>query len=422
VSIDQRISDNLVRLVQVVFGLVVAQSLLLYRAVIVAPGAPHYLAAVALLVIYTTTVFSWIDWHTTMEFNPYNLNPRHPHRTQEQFRLAVDLIIVSVYAYALFAIAIFEDDPRSSVARFLFAFPLFFVAYLVSGVLRRMTHGRHASNVRAIIEVGAAFAVLWLAYLTIVLHCLAPHDKSCRQWINLGVVVIAFGLTLSYRYRRRALRNRRESKKRSGLRIGVDIDGVLGNQIDGILPRIKAKYGIELTYDDITDWQLPIGPASDVKVEIADAMEDPECVLNMPLHTDAKSFMEGVFEKNRVYVVTARPLEAKADTEAWLGRSGIPFDGLINLKERAKSMFQTDVLIDDYVGNVEEYLRNSSGTAILIEQPWNREHAQLAEWQEDPRLIHSPSLTAAAAIIQSLMRQRAAQTTVVPITPLPIDE
>jgi 5'(3')-deoxyribonucleotidase len=404
VSVDQRISDNLVRLVQVVFGLVIAQSLLLYRAVIVAPGSPHYLAAVALLVIYTTTVMSWIDWHNTMEFNPYNLNPRHPYKLQEQLRLGLDLVIVSIYAYALFTIAIFEDNPRNSIARFLFAFPLIFLAYVVSGLLRRISHGRHASNVRVILEFGIAFGLVWLLYLLLAVGQYSSDDHAYRQWINLGTLFAVFGIMVTYRLRRSYLRTKQQGRKAHGLRIGVDIDGVLANQIAGILPRIKARHGIDLSYDDITDWQLPIGKSSDVKVEIENAMSDPQYILTMPLHAEATDFMETLFDENRLYIVTARPLEAKADTEAWLGKCKFRFDGLINLKERSKSMFQTDVLVDDYIGNVEEYLGNSSGIAVLVSQPWNRDHTSLADWESDPRLVYADDLSVALTFIQDFSK------------------
>ena len=65
-----RISDSLVRLVQVLFALVVAQSLLLYRAVIIQPLGEHVVAAFAMAVIYITVILSWIDWHVTMGAEP----------------------------------------------------------------------------------------------------------------------------------------------------------------------------------------------------------------------------------------------------------------------------------------------------------------------------------------------------------------
>jgi hypothetical protein len=31
-----------------------------------------------------------------------------------------------------------------------------------------------------------------------------------------------------------------------------------------------------------------------------------------------------------------------------------------------------DALVDDYLGNVSEFLTNSHGPAVLVDQPWNR--------------------------------------------------
>ena len=185
VSVDQRISDNLVRLVQVVFGLVIAQSLLLYRAVIVAPGSPHYLAAVALLVIYTTTVMSSIDWHNTMEFNPYNLNPRNiPTSFRSSYSSGFDSVIVSIYAYALFTIAIFEDNPRNSTARFLFAFPLIFLAYSYQAYFAvSATDDTHRTSGSS--SIGTALGLVWLLYLLLA-FANSSDDHAYRQWINFG--------------------------------------------------------------------------------------------------------------------------------------------------------------------------------------------------------------------------------------------
>jgi hypothetical protein len=72
---DRRISDQLIRLVQILFAMVLAQSLVLYRAVVVHPLCQeHIVATLALLAVYVTTVWSWEDWSITMELRPYNRN------------------------------------------------------------------------------------------------------------------------------------------------------------------------------------------------------------------------------------------------------------------------------------------------------------------------------------------------------------
>ena len=68
---DQRVSDHLVRLIQIVFGLVIAQSLVLSREVLLDPLAEaHRVSALATFAVYVMTVLSWIDWHVTVTYYP----------------------------------------------------------------------------------------------------------------------------------------------------------------------------------------------------------------------------------------------------------------------------------------------------------------------------------------------------------------
>lgn len=91
---DRRISDQLVRLVQIVFGLVLAQGFLLHRNIILHPFAVENLVpGLALATVYITTVLSWIDWHVTMELRPYNFNPHNRYRATEQLRLGLDMLV-----------------------------------------------------------------------------------------------------------------------------------------------------------------------------------------------------------------------------------------------------------------------------------------------------------------------------------------
>lgn len=49
-----------------------------------------------------------------MELRPYNFNPRNRHRITEQFRLGLDLLVVTVYAYLLLAITELKHAPLPS--------------------------------------------------------------------------------------------------------------------------------------------------------------------------------------------------------------------------------------------------------------------------------------------------------------------
>ncbi len=410
---DRRISDQLVRLVQIVFGLVVAQSFLLHRDIVLHPVSPkNFLSALALATVYITTVLSWIDWHVTMELRPYNFNPRNHYRMTEQFRLGLDLLVVTVYAYLLLAVGDLKPSPLSTttpqevsnggVASFLMGFPVLFVTYLLSGLARRRAHGRLATNPLPILVFGLAYIALLIAY-----YFLRPAlGAGFAMWIDFGAILTAFVLMLAYRLTRRWLVKKRSQQKKAGLVVGIDVDGVLADQIYGVLPRVETRLGIRLSYEDVTEWRLPLGN-SDIAKEISIALEDQEYVLDMPLHKDARNVVDALYVNNRVVMLTGRSPVTKAWTNQWLQNAAFTFDGLITAEEEKKSLYRSDVLIDDYIGNIREYLEKTHGVAILVDQPWNRrERSELQAWIDAGRLHIVVQLRDVLPIVRELRLKR----------------
>ena len=86
------LSDKIVRLVQVLFGVILAQGILCNSELIVSPFATaNLVAAVGFASLYFTTVRSWIDWHLTMTKYPYDERSGSPHRSTEMLRIWADL-------------------------------------------------------------------------------------------------------------------------------------------------------------------------------------------------------------------------------------------------------------------------------------------------------------------------------------------
>ena len=408
----RKVSEQLVRLVQIIFGFVLAQSLGRYDDVVTRPYVyEHRLAALALLSVYFTTVMSWVDWHPTMEANPYNMSSKNPHRRTEVLRLWFDLGVVTTYAYLLFSIEDFAGDPHGDVGAHLVGYPLIFLMYLLSGLSRRRAYGRYASSLGTIATFGFLLAVLAVVHSTVDWASVdIAFVRDERLWGNIVGVSSAFALMVAFRYTRNKKRTERNNKKLGGLKIGFDVDGVLGNQIKGVLPRIERRHGVRLSYDDITDWRLPIGNSS-IDVEIVAAMDDPEYIVRMPAHPGAKQVLETLYGSNQILVLTARSGATLQATEQWLLNNALPYDNIFNVKEQTKSLLATDVLIDDYVGNVKEYLGNTNGLAVLVDQPWNRreraEDEELRRWMEQGRLRVVDDLESVVAIIEEAKRAAA---------------
>lgn len=185
--------------------------------------------------------------------------------------------------------------------------------------------------------------------------------------------------------------------------IGVDLDGVLANQIEGVLPRIRELYDIALTYEDITDWQLTTGP-SDIAVEIVRSLTDESYVTGMPVHAGAGKMLDCLRQRHRVVIITARGPHALEWSERWLRAHRLHYDEIIGAKEAKKSIHGTDALVDDYLGNVQEFLASTQGVAVLVDQPWNRAGREVLDPHLSAgRLAIAPSLSKVCSLVNELL-------------------
>lgn len=395
------LSEQLVRLPEVVFALVIAQSLINYRDIIVTPFPPgdwseNAVALLALLTIGVTVVMSWYDWHVTMELRPYDMGCGWP----ELLRVIADMAVVVVYAYVLFTVDISVGDPVSSIWQFLLGYPIVYGLYLVSGRARQVTFGPMASNLRPIL----VFALILLAVLVIYLR-LYERFTASSGLLNILTLTSVLLFVVSYRLERHRMVNRKVTRKRRGLRVGIDVDGVLGNQITGVLPRIEREYGIPLTYSDITEWHYSFGP-SDITREILKAQKDRHYLLDMPVHPGARQMLAALYPNHPIDMTTARPAEIRDATESWLHRKRLYYDDLHTTEEAKKSGSGVDILVDDRAENLVEYLQNSNGHGILVRQPWNQDGEELLPWLEEGRASTVDTLSEIPAIVESVALRR----------------
>jgi hypothetical protein len=189
VDAERRVSDQLVRLVQVVFGFVLAQSLGLYSTVVLRPWRDgNRLTALALLGVYVTTIMSWIDWHRTVARRPYDFGERHGVRVAERLRFGADLFVVSVYAFTLFAV---DELAAAGASLYVFGYVAMFAGYVASGWLRRRTYGPVASNLTPIVIFGVATLGAWIVLLVFEANDWA--SRPGRAWAGVIVAILAMG-------------------------------------------------------------------------------------------------------------------------------------------------------------------------------------------------------------------------------------
>ena len=88
----------------------------------------------------------------------------------------------------------------------------------------------------------------------------------------------------------------------------------------------------------------------------------------MPAIAKASDSVNTLIRKYRIVIVTARAPLSDSWTKSWLSKNDIPYDAYVNVKEGSKQNidFDASILIDDYLGNIEEFLQQSDGVAILV--------------------------------------------------------
>lgn len=196
------LSDQLIRVVQLVFAVVIAQSFLLYKDIVINPFTRgHYIAALALLGLYLTTIWSWMGWHAAMSYSPY-LYRKDDDSTNwtEHLRVFSDLAIVVLYAHMLFRIEPFTKDPSADVRLLLIGYPFIFLLYLISGQLRIVTHGPEASRHVPLFGGFAAFSLLVAIYYLAQHYLLgSSSSRTPRIWLNGVTLALVIVLMIAYR-------------------------------------------------------------------------------------------------------------------------------------------------------------------------------------------------------------------------------
>ena len=165
-----------------------------------------------------------------------------------------------------------------------------------------------------------------------------------------------------------------DNKKR--LRIGVDIDGVLGDQVTPILKKINKKYNKNLSKENIVEWDYKIDDTN-IEIEINEALCHSEYILNMPVINDAKKCIEYLFSNYYVVIASSRPKKTEKDTKKWL-ESKFKFHRYINTHGIGKSSLNVDILIDDNLSNIDGFTNNNK-IGILLLQPWNKQNKIIKE-------------------------------------------
>ncbi len=362
---------HFVTFVEIFFAVVLGASILEpeIRALLFPPAfaSPSFWALIA---VYFTAITSWTGWHKSTIKYPYSDS------RLGEVRSIVDAIIVVAYAALLFFGSRIGEGTDKYLYGYLWGFVIVFALYYFVGKVRCAEyHTPQASKLHLIVLHGVAPLIGAVTY-TALFH-ISFRFSVTSLWV---FVLLPLATMISYRLFRewRELPWTQKSERKST--IAVDMDGVLVEQVVPVLQKVKQEMGIELNKCDITDWEYPF-KGTNIKIEIVRAEREKEFVLQMPPMEYAKEALQILSEKFDIVIATSRESSTDSWSQEWLNKHGVPYRKFVNTSSQGKALSNANIIIDDYVENIEAFIRKGppDRQAILFAQPWNHDTRTIAD-------------------------------------------
>lgn len=384
--------DKIFWLLQIIFSFIITIGLFEYKQLILFPdfSLPQTYALIGILI---TTIWSWIDFTQIIYNTAYDrLDWR------DMVRFLIDFTIVVVYAIMMFSIDLIIKQPNGYIFHFLISYPIMFFLYIISGITRRLKYGKSSSLQFLLIT----FLIVYLLAFIIYSYLYIPKRSLECIYLNIWSINAFLLIYIIYRILRRYFK--RKLKKVDRIKLGVDIDGVIADQVTNLLPLINRQFNLSLEYNDITEWRKKIGN-TDIAELIISIQRDSSFIIDLPIIKDSSKILNILKSEYEINLLTAREVITKNSTINWLNKMKIPYDNIYNLKEGDKSLIDVRILIDDYQNNIINYLKSKpKSIGILFRQPWNNDLSEIDvfmskqrcfvanNWQDIPLILKTIKL------------------------------
>jgi 5'(3')-deoxyribonucleotidase len=374
---NARLSQYPITFVEIIFAVVIGASVLYFHEFLFPPDLSS-LSFWALCAAYFAAITSWFGWHKSTTEYSYTTSQ------VGQARSILDAIIVITYVSLLFfgskAGSITASDAASARFWYLWGFVAVFSLYIVAGVVRRIEHhDPEASKIHLIIPHLVVVFLAAIAY-TILLKVWPQYLTSVVLWV---FVLLPLATMACYRW----FREWRYLLWTEKMTIAVDMDGVLVEQVVPVLAKLRQEMSVNLSKCDITDWEYPIG-TTNIKAEIERAETDEKFVRQMQPIEGAVEAFRIISERFEIIIATSRDSCTDTWNHDWLKEHDVIHKGLINTRTDGKILPHVDLLIDDYIGNIEDFIRNGPlcRKAILFAQPWNKDISRISDLVKSGRV------------------------------------
>ncbi len=192
-SRQRDISRQLIVLVDVLYALVLVGGAEAYRSLFTTPDEftdlSRWLPVVlALILIYFTTIHSFIDYHLAAEDQPYQFLDKSKRRTDLK-RFYLDVVIVGLYSFLLLKSHVLLAHPSADLIFVFWALPSIFLLFLYWGRLRGKT--------AAMVNQSYNLALLWFCTFLYAVLALA-YTLTSNGWIGNSEFLLAALLIMAF--------------------------------------------------------------------------------------------------------------------------------------------------------------------------------------------------------------------------------
>jgi uncharacterized protein len=157
-------------------------------------------------------------------------------------------------------------------------------------------------------------------------------------------------------------------------RIAIDIDSTLHHYWDLLRSIVRDRYGVDLAYEEQTDWGITQIPQELLRAAVSETHSDANIAAAEP-YPGAVETVRAWHERGHWIHVTSHRAESCAPATArWLDETGIPFDDLHCSWDKVTRCVELgiDVLVDDSPVNLER-AHDEGILGATIRHPWNRD-------------------------------------------------
>jgi len=158
------------------------------------------------------------------------------------------------------------------------------------------------------------------------------------------------------------------------LTIGIDVDGVLRDNLQIMVDLYNKEFNSSMTVDDIKDYRTEVTFPSIETTTGKTASEwffqdhSKEIFLNASPFPNVADDIKKLREYANVIIITyQKSFKNKMETLCWLENNGIEYDGIMFIKDKTRLL--CDYLIDD---NDWNFIDSNATHAILINAPYNK--------------------------------------------------